>query len=230
MFKRNDVHIEASHKKKRLITVLGAAFLLLAVVFLWIVVDAAQAAQREWEEIAQVFQPYEPYGLVYREKENRLYYRGELVRYFEDIVSMAHYLKWPNQNGTVDVYAERDIAGELTGVKAFTQEEFSDRTPSMKTAGNELIINIDGGISNGDIEEMVKRQIAEAYEVYQPYGLTYDKESDRLYYNGELVGYFEDKQIKHFFGPFQDSSITIYAIRDENGALTGLDVEGAAKQ
>ncbi|MDO5602842.1 MAG: hypothetical protein Q4G07_08740, partial [Oscillospiraceae bacterium] len=115
-------------------------------------------------------------------------------------------------------------------VKAFTQEEFSDRTPSMKTAGNELIINIDGGISNGDIEEMVKRQIAEAYEVYQPYGLTYDKESDRLYYNGELVGYFEDKQIKHFFGPFQDSSITIYAIRDENGALTGLDVEGAAKQ
>lgn len=163
--------------------------------------------------------------MIYKEKENRLYYDGELVRYFEDIVSSDYYLKWPSQNGTVDVYAERNASGALTGVNPFDQQEFSDRTSSLQTAICELEISntIDG--YTGDVENMVKERIAEAYEVYRQYGLTYDRESDRLYYNEELVGYFEDRRISHFFGPFEDSTIKIYAIRDKDGVLTGLDVD-----
>lgn len=213
-------------KKKIGITVLGIVFLLLAVIGCTWILKSAQAEQRERKEIAQIFRPYQSYGLIYNEQENRLYYNGELVRYFEDIVSANYYLKWPSQNGTVDVYAERNASGELTGVNPFSQQEFSDRTPSLKTAICELEISntIDG--YTGDVEKMVKERIAEAYEVYRQYGLTYDRESDRLYYNGELVGYFEDKQINHFFGPFEDSPIKIAAVRDENGILSGLDVDG----
>lgn len=212
-------------KKKISITVFGIAFLLLAVIACTWILKSTQAEQREREEIAQVFQPYQSYGLAYNEKENRLYYNGELVRYFEDIVSANYYLKWPRQNGTVDVYAERNASGELTGVNPFSQQEFSARTSSLQTAICELEISntIDG--YTGDLENMVKERIAEAYEVYRQYGLTYDRESDRLYYNEELVGYFEDRRISHFFGPFEDSTIEIYAIRDRDGVLTGLDVD-----
>lgn len=94
-------------RKKISITVLGIAFLLLTVIACTWILKSTQAEQREREEIAQIFQPYQTYGLIYNEKENRLYYDGELVRYFEDIVSSDYYLKWPNQNGTVDVGAER---------------------------------------------------------------------------------------------------------------------------
>lgn len=46
----------------------------------------------------------------------------------------------------------------------------------------------------------------------------------RLYLDGELVGYFEDKELNHYFGPYEDSTIKIYAMRDKNGDLSGLDV------
>lgn len=162
--------------------------------------------------------------MLYSEKESRLYYGDELVRYFEDIINTDYYLKWPNQNGTVDVYVERNAAGEIISINPFNQQEFIDRTSSLKTAGHDLEItnNIDGYTS--DVEEMVKEQISEEYEIYRQYGLTYNIDSNRLYYEGELVGYFEDKAINHYFGPYEDSIIKIYAIRDKNGDLSGLDV------
>ena len=75
------------------------------------------------------------------------------------------------------------------------------------------------------LNEYIKDTIEEAYTVYQQYGLTYDRESNRLYYEGELVGYFEDKELEHYFGPFDDSSIKIYAVRDKKRELDGLDIK-----
>ena len=72
--------------------------------------------------------------------------------------------------------------------------------------------------------EVYKRQ---AYAIYRQYGLTYDRESDRLYYEGELVNYFEDEALKHFFGPFDDSPMDIQAVRDSQGTLTGLDIRNS---
>ena len=31
--------------------------------------------------------------------------------------------------------------------------------------------------------------------------------------------------LKHYFGPFEDSMVKIYAVRDKQGNLTGLDVD-----
>lgn len=220
---KNNRH-SATAKKKSMIIAFCFAFLLLVVVACALFLKTARDAQRQRNEYADIFEIYKPFGLLYNEKENRLYYEDELVRYFEDVFSAEHYLKWPNQNGAVDVYAERTASGALFSVKPFSQQEFLDRTSSMKTAGHnlEITINIDGYTS--DVEETVKERISEEYEIYRQYGLTYDMDSERLYYNGELVGYFEDKEIKHYFGPFEDSTIKIYAIRDENGDLSGLDV------
>lgn len=225
MNKSYNKHLVTAKKRSIIVTIcLTVVLLVLAVAACAWFLKATRDTQRQKKEYAEILEVYAPFGLLYNEKENRLYYEGELVRYFEDIISTEHYLKWPNPNGAVDVYAERNASGELTGIKLFNQQEFLDRTTSLKTAGHdlEITINIDGYTS--DVEEMVKERISEEYEIYRQYGLTYDIDSDRLYYDGELVGYFEDKEIKHYFGPFDDSEIQIYAIRDDNGDLSGLDV------
>ena len=63
---------------------------------------------------------------------------------------------------------ERNAAGELTGVNPCSQQEFTDRTPSMKTTicGLEITntISIDGYTSN--IEVMVKERIYELSSWY----------------------------------------------------------------
>lgn len=221
---KSDNKYSVTAQKRPIIIAFCAAFILLAVIACAWFLKSAQDKQRQRKEYADIFEAYEPFGLLYNEKENRLYYEDKPVRYFEDIISTEHYLKWPYQNGTVDMYAERNASGELIGVKPFNQQEFSDRTSSLKNAGHDLdiTISIDGYTS--DVEEMVKASISEAYEIYRQYGLVYDMDSDRLYYDGELVGYFEDKEIEHYFGPFEDSTIKIYAVRDKNGNLTGLDI------
>ena len=99
----------------------------------------------------------------------------------------------------------------------------------MKDAAGELEISISIDGYTDDVEEMVKERIEDAYEVYGQYGLTYDTDSDRLYYHGEPVGYFEDTSLKHYFGPFEDSMVKIYAVRDKQGNLTGLDVDEGTK-
>lgn len=231
----SDKH-SAAVKKRLILVILCVAFLLLAAAACVWLLKEAHDSQRKRKEYGEIFEVYAPFGLLYSEKENRLYYGDELVRYFEDIISTGHYLKWSDQDGTTAVYAKRNAAGGLVSITPFSQQEFSDRTSSLKTAGKdlEITINIDGDTYDmetmadldTDLDTMIKERISEEYEIYRQYGLTYDMDSDRLYYDGELVGYFEDEEIKHYFGPFEDSAIKIYAIRDGNGDLSGLDVGG----
>lgn len=70
------------------------------------------------------------------------------------------------------------------------------------------------------------------YELYEPYGITYDTTSNRLYHNDKLVRYFEDiwgnpfyHGVFRFFGPFTDGELIITAQRGATGELVGLNAE-----
>lgn len=73
-------------------------------------------------------------------------------------------------------------------------------------------------------EEARRTEIAEQYSIYEPYGMTYDKEKDRFFYNGQMVRYFKDQvsteNTNAFF--FEDGVVDVEPIRDTNGTLTGL--------
>ena len=43
------------------------------------------------------------------------------------------------------------------------------------------------------------------------------------------MGYYEYTSLKHYFGPFEDSMVKIYAVRDKQGNLTGLDIDEGTK-
>lgn len=42
-------------------------------------------------------------------------------------------------------------------------------------------------------EQERRAEIAEKYSIYEPYGMTYDTEKDRFFYNGQVVRYFKDQ-------------------------------------
>lgn len=73
-------------------------------------------------------------------------------------------------------------------------------------------------------EEIRRNEIAEQYSIYEPYGMTYDKEKDRFFYDGQTVRYFKDQvsaeNANSFF--FEDGVVDVEPIKDTNGTLTGL--------
>jgi hypothetical protein len=90
------------------------------------------------------FAVYAEYGLDYDNTTDRLFYKGELVRYFEDWfpVDDNSYAgqDYFNENGTVDIHGVRDMSqviyyadggydpsGKLIGVELYSQAEFDAR-------------------------------------------------------------------------------------------------------
>ena len=73
-------------------------------------------------------------------------------------------------------------------------------------------------------EQERRAEIAEKYSIYAPYGMTYDTEKDRFFYNGQVVRYFKDQISSNETNGFSydDSVIDVEPIRDESGTLTGL--------
>lgn len=79
-------------------------------------------------------------------------------------------------------------------------------------------------------EEIRRLEIAEQYSIYQPYGMTYDKKTDRFFYNGQLVRCFKDQisseNTNAFF--FDDGIVDVEPIRNTDGTLTGLQQSSEA--
>lgn len=79
-------------------------------------------------------------------------------------------------------------------------------------------------------EEERRAEISEQYSMYAPFGMTYDAEKDRFFYNGQIVRYFKDQinsdETNGFF--YDDGVVDIEPIRDATGTLTGLKQSSGA--
>lgn len=73
-------------------------------------------------------------------------------------------------------------------------------------------------------EEVRREEVAAQYAPYASYGLTYDREKDRFFYNGRMVRYFNDpvneEHANSFF--FEDGVVDVEGVRNADGTLTGL--------
>ena len=157
--------------------------------------SALSAADKE-----KMFAPYEQYGMTYDAVKDELTYNGNLVRWFEDYYPISNNetagIDFLNENGTVDVYAVRDLenfskaadgsvdpAGKLIGLKEFTQQEFDAR--DIEALKNSTSVAMAGA-------PLEDSEIAKLVAEYEAFGVTYDAEKDQWYFNGEEVRYFRD--------------------------------------
>ena len=199
----------------------------------------------------KMYAPYEEFGMHYDAEKDELTYNGKLVRWFEDFYSingkeMAG-LNFLNENGTVDVYAVRDLentsksadgstnpSGALIGLKEFSQQEFDAR--DIEAYKNAQSVTSEGKLRSAE-------ETAKLVEEYKAFGLTYDANSDQLFFNGEKVRYFQDVLTSNgedltsgkFKGEMRTlesgtGTVDIYSIRDysrldqeKHGTLTGIE-------
>lgn len=157
---------------------------------------------------AELFLPYEPFGLRYDAEKDELRFDGQLVRWFEDYYPLSEDgaqagLDFFNENGVVDVYAVRDRSelarcadgsydpsGTLVGVEAFSEEAFAAR--DVEALRHSAPVTAVAGDGEGSEEEL--NAIAAGYA---PFGVTYDAGEDQWYYNGEAVCFFRDVLISN---------------------------------
>ena len=73
-------------------------------------------------------------------------------------------------------------------------------------------------------EKARRAEIAEKYSMYEPYGMTYDKERDRFFYNGQIVRFFNDQANSEntLSFSYDEGVIDVEPIRNTGGTLTGL--------
>lgn len=186
------------------------------------------------------FKIYEPFGLTYDTSKDELRYHGRLVRCFEDYYplddtgEMAAGTDFFQENGVTDVYAVRDLghikvnadgsydpSGKLVGLREADKEEFAARDVKafQNPADTEAAAVSEGSVS---VEEML-----ELAAEYQPFGVTYDPDTERWFFHGERVRRFDDTLLSNgetpgsgkFSGSLRsffdkDGSVDIYTVRD----------------
>lgn len=96
--------------------------------------------------------------------------------------------------------------------------------------------NADQPQATGNGNVVASEEASERYATYNQYGLTYDKATDHLYYNGTLVRYFKDNSILYNGDGTIDGSVIehtstdgkgevdVYAVRDSKGKLIGVRI------
>ncbi len=84
-------------------------------------------------------------------------------------------------------------------------------------------------LSNREIKSQKqknKKEKAKRYSIYSKYGLTYDQEKDRFFYNGKLVRFFADKLDKdgcYNSFSYTDGTVDLRGIRNVKYELTGIE-------
>lgn len=148
----------------------------------------------------KMYASYEEFGMHYDAEKDELTYNGKPVRWFEDFYSLNGKemagLSFMNENGTVDVYAVRNLentsksadgsaapGGTLIGLKEFSQQEFDAR--DIEEHKNARSVALEG-------KQRSAEETAKLVEEYRAFGLTYDADNDQLFFNGEKVRYFQD--------------------------------------
>ncbi len=180
------------------------------------------------EELKEMAEEYEAFGLTYDTKEDQWYYHGEKVRYFRDILTSngedlssgkfhGAMRTFGDENGTVDIYTVRDYEkpnasgyGTLTGIERCTLKEAHEHSQrnTVPQSGRDS-----AAVEKPGIVDMA---------VYEPYGLIFDKEKDCYTYNGSIVRYFNDWRSGAGFTNFSTGTVDIEGAYDDNGNLIGI--------
>ena len=188
-------------------------------------VDAAVDANAQYRGVSTSDLPaYAPYGLG--ALDDGLFYRGVRVRAFDDRAAGILAL---DAQGNVDVSAVRDENGALTGLRAATREEFDQNTmeePRIRAHwfGMEEFA-AENYIAPPEVWPLPETEALRAdIAAYAPYGL--HDESGMIAFMDATVRSFADEAAGYDVLCNPNGIVDVSAVRDENGALTGLRSTG----
>lgn len=186
------------------------------------------------------FSEYERFGISY-DADGTIFYHGQRVRYFfdgyriEEGVTSTRYDHW-DEEGTVDVYTVRDVIqngdgsidpfGELTGIEAYSQEEFDRREPSPAGQGAAVTAVYDAS-GHGEIHG---ETLADKFQAYEIFGVELRESSGGM---GNV--FYLDQPVRRLIDERPDGGILTYesvdggeivlsTVYSEEGELIGVAV------
>lgn len=114
------------------------------------------------------------------------------------------------------------VSAALSGcVSSSTNAQEPEKVSTVEAFENNMVISPE---EQAKAEKARRNEIEEQYSIYEPYGMTYDKENNRFSYNGQIVRCFIDQlsaeNTRSFF--FDGGIIDVESVRDVNGILAGL--------
>lgn len=184
---------------------------------------------------------YAPFGLTYDPDTDTLTFDGRTVRYFLDGAELedgawAVRCEHVSETGTVDVRAVRTVLsnedgstdpfGPLTGVEAYSQEEFDRRDMEALLRPASTAVTE----ASGDDTLLSGESIAERFAVWRDFGVEYVEDPDggvgNVYLHGRLVNAFVDISLSgtftfHSAGGGDVSARTVY---DAQGTLLRVEL------
>lgn len=183
---------------------------------------------------AEILSKYEPFGLTYDAESDTLTFNGKLVRWFEDYYTIdgdniVGIVSKFNENGVVDVYADRDFtdlernsdgsfdpSGKLIGLKECSQEEFNSRDiNAIKNLEQVTIASYTDEITP-EVVLYIEQQNKDTQILLQDYknfGLDYEINTD----TGELSMDWQGKPVHSIF----DEQKSVWIANNQNGFNLG---------
>ena len=175
----------------------------------------------------QLYATYEPYDMAYiynaiPTRLGMICYRGLPVRYFLDEGAGETFF---DADGCVDIYAQRDKNGALTGLRVATPEEFHQRTEAEADTYDSWGIDIrQTEFAYREPPEVWPtagtQALLECMDVYAPLGVTVVA-GVPLYWDTP-IRFFTDEEAGIDQICFARGCIDVYAVYDGAGNLTGL--------
>ena len=145
------------------------------------------------------YEQYKPFGLEYNSKNERFYFKDQLVRYFKDQVnSSGIIIGFSYDDGEVDIIAKRDSAYKLKELDIQEQAAFEEGYPAAD----------------------------DSLAAYESFGVQYEKSQDLWRYNGQIIRAFHDEGHNTYLSAENaalDSDLSLIVTRDKGGKITSID-------
>lgn len=78
-------------------------------------------------DAVELFVPYAQFGLIYDAESDMMQYQGQRVHFFEDCYSQGNaactIVQYHDTDGAVDICAQRNLKGEIAGIRRLSAEE-----------------------------------------------------------------------------------------------------------
>lgn len=176
-------------------------------------------ADLEWYDFVE--EHYKEYGISYHLPENRLYSVNTPVRYFYDEKNGG--VLWADNEGEVVLEVIYDKQGKILclsggpaesdevvdtfftdGAAEAVHEDGKAAKSRAREAGEVTVVVEDAAKDSTNIAYAISK--SKEFSEYKKFGISYDKKTGYLMYDGKTVGYFMDETAPGVYTRFVDGS------------------------
>lgn len=167
----------------------------------------------------EIYGKYFSMGLSISEDGEKLLYNGRRVKLFVDEYADGQAFYY-DENGTVNLRAAYNSSGEITGLSTLNEDEAQKiRAAFFK---DDMKSEINSGNSNDD-ENSEATPGENKFDSYAPFGITLNAYKNIMYFNGERVRLFVDKNESenYYYTAWQDKegTVDLSVLRDSSGQI-----------